>query len=79
MSTKLILIDVKIPALLFLTETLGALCLAAGLWGHFAGDGAIVAGFIDLSALSLPLIILGVLLMAPLLIFVVRHVATRAR
>ena len=69
----------KIPVVLLLTETLGTLCLAAGLWGHFAGDGAVVAGFIDLGALSLPLVIVGALLMAPLLIFLIKHVAGRSR
>ena len=69
----------KIPALILVAEFFGTLCLAAGIWGHFAGDGAVVAGFVDLAQPSLPLIILGVLLMAPLPIFVVRHVTSRSR
>ena len=69
----------KIPPLLFVAETFGTLCLAAGLWGHFAGDGTVVAGVVDLAALSVPLIVLGALLMAPLLIFVVKHATNRSR
>lgn len=69
----------KIPALILGAEILGTLCLAAGLWGHFAADGAVVAGFVDLARLSLPLIVLGVLLMAPLAIFVVNYVTSRSR
>ena len=69
----------KIPGLILVGEFLGTLCLAAGIWGHFAGDGAVVAGLVDLAQLSLPLIVLGVLLMAPFLIFVVRHITGRSR
>lgn len=63
MSNKL-----KFPLWVISLDIAGTLLVLAGLFGLFADGGSMFSGAIDLKPLAVPLIILGVLLMAPLVV-----------
>jgi len=62
----------KFPLWVILLDIAGTLLVAGGLFGLLADDGSMLTGAIDLKLMAIPLIILGVLLMAPLVIYVVK-------
>ena len=65
--------DRKIPLWALALDVVGTLFVAAGLYGLFAGD-TLPAYRDTLESLAVPLIVLGVLLMAPLVITAIRQV-----
>ncbi len=67
----------RIPPLLIVIDVIGTLLLGLGIFGQVA-DSPTLAG-IDLAAVSLPLIIFGAFLMAPLILYIVREASTRER
>ena len=62
----------KFPLWVIFLDVAGTLLVAGGLFGLFAENNLPVAGVVDLRLLAVPLIILGVLLMAPLVIYAVK-------
>ena len=60
--------SIKWPAWVLILDVVGTLLLALGLYGLFGGDELLFSETVDLKALSVPLIIFGVLLMAPLVL-----------
>ncbi len=61
----------RLPPALLAIDIIGTLLLAAGIFGLVADDASI--GGVDLEGLALPLLIVGVFLMAPLVLHIVRH------
>jgi len=64
----------KFPLWVIFLDVVGTLLVAGGLFGLFTEDNSTFAGVVDLKLLAVPLIILGVLLMAPLVIYAVKRV-----
>ena len=62
----------RLPPALLAIDIFGTLLLAAGIYGMVAEEAKV--GAVDLSELALPLVIVGAFLMAPLIIYVIRHV-----
>ena len=60
-----------------LPDGVGTLMLATGLYGVFGGDDLAFAETVDLHALGIPLVIFGVLLIAPFVAFTISHARTR--
>lgn len=63
----------KLPGWALALDIVGTLFLAAGLFGLFAVDSLPVPGADTLTALAIPLIVLGVLLTIPLIAFIIRN------
>ena len=64
----------KFPLWVIFLDIAGTLLVAGGLFGLFAEGNQTLAGVVYLKLLAAPLIILGVLLMAPLVIYAVKRV-----
>lgn len=62
----------KFPLWVIALDIVGSLLVVGGIFGLFAETGSTFAGAIDLKLLAVPLIILGVLLMVPLVIYTVK-------
>lgn len=62
------------PIWVLMLDVVGTLLFALGLYGQFGGDDLLFSQSLDLNALSVPLIILGALLMAPLVLMTISHV-----
>lgn len=67
----------KLPAWTIMLDIVGTILLAGGLFGMFAGDNVQFVQALKLKALAIPMIILGVLLMAPLVVFAVKAASSR--
>ena len=65
------------PIWALILDVVGTLLLAAGLYGMFGGDDLVFAEIVDLHALGIPLVIFGVLLIAPFVAFTISHARTR--
>ena len=65
------------PIWALILDGVGTLMLAAGLYGIFGGDDLVFAEIVDLNALGIPLVIFGVLLIAPFVAFTISHARTR--
>ena len=65
------------PIWALILNGVGTLLLAAGLYGMFGGDDLVFAEIVDLRALGIPLVIFGVLLIAPFVAFTISHARTR--
>ena len=61
----------RLPPALLAIDIFGTLLLAAGIYGMVAEEAMV--GAVDLGELALPLVIVGAFLMAPLIIYVIRH------
>ncbi len=68
-----------LPAWAVILDVIGTVLLAAGLYGLFAQSEAPFAETVDLRANATALIVIGVFLMLPLLVAVVRRVASQAQ
>lgn len=68
-----------LPAWAVMLDVVGTVLLAAGLYGSFAQSELPFAETIDLRANATALIVIGVFLMLPLLVVIVRHVASQAQ
>ena len=55
-----------------LLDVVGTLFVAAGIFGLVTDAGSMFGGALDLQLLAVPLIVLGALLMAPLVIYAVK-------
>jgi hypothetical protein len=55
-------------------DVIGTLLLALGLYGLFGGDALLFSQTVSLKAFSIPLIIFGFLVMAPLVLTTVSQV-----
>lgn len=64
------------PLWTLMLDIVGTILLAAGLFGLLAGDLPSVEA-LNLAPLAIPLIIFGVLLMAPLVVFAIKGAAAR--
>ena len=69
----------RFPPLLLALDILGTALLGLGLFGFFSDGPLVVAGFIDLKQLAVPMIITGALLMAPLVVYLVRSATSGRR
>lgn len=69
----------RLPPVLLALDILGTGLMGLGLFGLFASDPVVVAGFIDLGALAVPLIIIGGFLMAPLMVYLVKQATSGRR
>jgi hypothetical protein len=67
----------RLPPALLALDIVGTLLLAAGLFG-FSSDDATLGG-VDLGPLAPRLVILGAMLMAPLVIYIIRNARERPR
>jgi len=61
------------PIWAVILDAVGTLLLAAGLYGTFGGDDLAFSELVDLRAVGIPLIIFGVLLIAPFVGFTISH------
>lgn len=68
---------IRLPPALLALDIAGTLLLAAGLFGLLRDDA--ILGGVDLGPLAPRLIILGAMLMAPLVIYIVRNARERSR
>lgn len=62
----------RFPLWVIMLDVIGTLFVAGGIFGLVADADSIFDGVLDLQLLAVPLIVLGVLLMAPLVIYVVK-------
>lgn len=69
----------RIPIWALILDIVGTLCLAAGLYGLFAGGDPPFSDVVDLRANAVALIVIGILLMIPLLVAVIRRAGIQAR
>lgn len=65
------------PIWAVMLDAAGTLLLAAGLYGTFGGDDLAFSEVIDLRAIGIPLIIFGVLLIAPFVAYTISHARKR--
>ncbi len=63
----------RLPVWAIMLDVAGTLLVAAGLFGLFAGESVPAVEALNLEAFAIPLIILGVLLMVPLIVFLVKR------
>lgn len=68
-----------LPAWAVILDVVGTVLLGAGLYGLFTEGEAPFAETVDLRANATALIVIGVFLMIPLLVAVVRRVASQAQ
>jgi hypothetical protein len=68
-----------LPLWAILLDVLGTLVLVLGIYAQIAGDDFLAPASIDSNALSIVLIIAGVLLMLPLVIAVIKRAAASRR
>jgi hypothetical protein len=66
--------SIKWPFWVLILDVVGTLLLALGLYGLFGGDELLFSQTVNLRALSIPLIIFGVLLIAPLVLTTISQV-----
>ncbi len=69
----------RFPPLLLALDILGTALLGLGLFGFLSNGSLVVAGFIDLKQLAVPMMITGALLMAPLVVYLVKRVSSQRR
>ncbi len=69
----------RFPPVLLALDILGTALLFLGLFGFFGNGPLLVAGFIDLNQLAVPLIITGALMMAPFTVFFLRSALSGSR
>lgn len=69
----------RFPPVLLALDILGTALLGLGLFGFFSNGPVVIAGFIDLARLAVPMIITGTFLMAPLMVHIVKSATTRRR
>ena len=62
------------PVWVLILDFVGMLLVAVGIYALVAGDPLPFADTIDLRALAIPLIIIGVLLFAPLILMTIAHI-----
>ena len=62
----------RFPLWVILLDVVGTLFVAGGIYGLVADADSMFGGALDLQLLAVPLILLGALLMAPLVIFAVK-------
>ncbi len=62
----------RFPLWVILLDVVGTLFVAGGIYGLVADADSMFGGALDLQLLAVPLIVLGALLMAPLVIFAVK-------
>lgn len=67
----------RLPPALIALDVIGALVVALGIYASTAADARV--GAIDLGPLAVPMIIAGACLMAPLIIYIVRKIASGPR
>ncbi len=66
------------PPWALVLDLLGTLLLAVGIYGMVGGDDLFLAEQVNLRQIAIPLIVIGVLMMAPLVVvFVQRSVARK--
>ncbi len=65
------------PIWAVMLDAVGTLLLAAGLYGTFGGDDLALSEVIDLHAIGIPLIIVGILLIGPFLAYTISHARKR--
>lgn len=62
----------RFPLWVILLDVIGTLFVAGGIFGLVADADSMFEGALDLELLAVPLIVLGALLMAPLVIYAVK-------
>lgn len=67
---------IRFPAWAVILDLFGTLLLAAGIYAQIAGDDQVFPEFLRVQEFSILLILLGVLLMLPLVIVVIRQVVS---
>ena len=67
----------RLPPALLALDVLGTLLLGLGIFGLVAAP--VELGGFDISSMAIPLIIFGVFLMAPLVIYFVRNILSGKR
>ncbi len=65
-----------LPLWAIILDVLGTLVLVLGIYAQIAGDDFLASASIDSNALSIVLILAGVLLMLPLVIAVIKRAAS---
>jgi hypothetical protein len=64
---------IQLPAWSIILDLFGTLLLALGIYGQFGGGELLFSEFLDLRQYAVILILLGVLLIAPLVVILVKQ------
>lgn len=69
----------RLPPVLLALDILGTVVLGIGIYGYVSNEPVVLAGFLNLSALAVPLMIFGAFLIAPLVAYLVMKLASGSR